>query len=850
MGNKQLFEKQSNSYKPIYPLVRLEDIIETISDKSIQWILNNYNHIYVEYSESKAVTRNKVPQLLRRTGLWISYNTSKEVITEYYNGDNKDVLNYNLWTNDDNWERFDKIKHLDGSITYQHLSESLRQLIGQGNNITNFPDDEDLEVKDGLLKLKDRDFEPNNFSGLGRVILRKNIRAVDGQPKNVLTQDMINKSNTIYEIRYDFDLNGAEITIPEDCILDFQGGSLNNGVLKGNYTKVIGNPIFVDSELTSFWKGEGFTSWFVGDDDISLANVLKFDICYIDKNLYIDNSYAGELVSLKSFTLKGMNGSIIRTNMGNKYLIRAIFEDSYNDIVVNISNINIEDLNYKDTYTEEMRKASHIGILLPPNGTKYINIDNVNSKTRGVCIGVTIDSIYDKEGETYSGKCFITLTNCNMISNDFCFEAYRPGNTQSINISNCKLRSTHKFRPEISVGTYAVSNEERTGYMYVSNCVLYRGAEIGVHNETANPNTFFIAKYDNVIFKQYRSVIPSDSAHNTKSYCTNCTMINDGSYEFPTNLVHGGNHIEFVNCLFDVKQNIRYFATWCKSFVLNGCTFYNSVRFDIIGEFDSITINNCNFINTYFKIREYDSYKERELVFKNNKYIGNSFIISDSNEKMYDNVAVNNNIFYNSQENDIFVGTNGVYKSYADALKSSKSFIFNIFYNRQIKVLAKPKQTGIRVYCQLKGYIGVILVDITIGLFYDPNGDLNYNIIYNSGGQYESWIDITQDDDYVYFSINDTANTDVLTFTLFSNNIVSKVVETKNNELIKIIPEYRNRFYYNQYSRDFDKIGAISDIKKVAMTTGDRGCSVFAQDLNKPIWWTGTKWVDATGADV
>lgn len=44
MGNKQLFEKESNSYKPIYPLVRLEDIIETISDKSIQWILNNYNH--------------------------------------------------------------------------------------------------------------------------------------------------------------------------------------------------------------------------------------------------------------------------------------------------------------------------------------------------------------------------------------------------------------------------------------------------------------------------------------------------------------------------------------------------------------------------------------------------------------------------------------------------------------------------------------------------------------------------------------------------------------------------------------------------------------------------------------
>ena len=249
MENKQLFEKQSNSYNPIYPLVRLEDIIDTISDKSIQWILNNYNHIYVEYSESVAVTRNKVPQLLRRTGIWITYNAGTEVVTEYYKGDNKDVTNFIKWTNDDNWERFDKIKHLDGSITYQHLSESLRQLIGQGNNITNFPDDEDLEVKDGLLKLKDREFELNNFSGLGRVILRKNIKTVDGHPKNVLTQDMINKSNTIYEIRYDFDLNGAEITIPEGCVLDFSGGKIINGTLNINRCK-LPNGIKIEDYIT------------------------------------------------------------------------------------------------------------------------------------------------------------------------------------------------------------------------------------------------------------------------------------------------------------------------------------------------------------------------------------------------------------------------------------------------------------------------------------------------------------------------------------------------------------------------------------------------------------------------
>ena len=51
--------------------------------------------------------------------------------------------------------------------------------------------------------------------------------------RNILTQDMINEPNTRYVIQYDFDLNEQEITIPGGCILDFQGGSLNNGALIG-----------------------------------------------------------------------------------------------------------------------------------------------------------------------------------------------------------------------------------------------------------------------------------------------------------------------------------------------------------------------------------------------------------------------------------------------------------------------------------------------------------------------------------------------------------------------------------------------------------------------------------------
>lgn len=47
----------------------------------------------------------------------------------------------------------------------------------------------------------------------------------------------LNKENTIYEIRYNYDLNGI-VTIPKGCILRFEGGTLSNGTLVGQNTKI------------------------------------------------------------------------------------------------------------------------------------------------------------------------------------------------------------------------------------------------------------------------------------------------------------------------------------------------------------------------------------------------------------------------------------------------------------------------------------------------------------------------------------------------------------------------------------------------------------------------------------
>jgi hypothetical protein len=142
-------------------------------------------------------------------------------------------------------------------VTPGMLSESTKQLIeaSGGGTITNLADDEDLESKDdgtgsNVIKLKNRPYNPSAFSGKGYTILRMNISPLSRSGSaNILTQEMISQPNTVYEVRYDFDLNGAEITVPEGCILKFEGGSLNNGRLHYNGTKLINAKLInVDSD--------------------------------------------------------------------------------------------------------------------------------------------------------------------------------------------------------------------------------------------------------------------------------------------------------------------------------------------------------------------------------------------------------------------------------------------------------------------------------------------------------------------------------------------------------------------------------------------------------------------------
>lgn len=195
-------------------------------------------------------------------------------------------------------------------VTPEMLSESTKQLIeaSGGGTITNLPDDEDLEsVDDGtgtkVIKLRNKAYSADNFSGLGRVYLRKNMV----EEKNVLTQEMINQPNTIYHIQYDYDLNGAEITVLENCVLKFEGGSLSNGILNINNQAILSplKRIFTNISVKNA-TCKGYPEWFG-----AMGNGLTDDIIPIQKcvDFFKNIIFHGKYKITDSIVIQALTGT-------------------------------------------------------------------------------------------------------------------------------------------------------------------------------------------------------------------------------------------------------------------------------------------------------------------------------------------------------------------------------------------------------------------------------------------------------------------------------------------------------------------------------------------------------------
>lgn len=325
----------------------------------------------------------QVPEDIRTVGLKVSFlNNSGLVETwEFAGGVFENIENWK--SNEDKLtdirdEAISKIKEVESDaisnfssqrVTPDMLSESTKQFINAsgGGTINNLADDEDLVSVDkgeslSVLKFADRAYNPGIYVGMGYKILRRNI--IDG--KNILTQEMVNQPHTIYMIQYDYDLNGATITLPEGCMFDFQGGSISNGFLEGKIENTHARPEWFHSPKDGDWSA-------AIQQALNICPTVKLsDKIYNISRKIVLNIY-------NSLIGCGHARSIILSQIDDGYAIYCNLDDDFNPLSTPYATMQIKDLDIRYKYsgwqeTEYLEYYPNAHAIVSDG---YINIENV-----------------------------------------------------------------------------------------------------------------------------------------------------------------------------------------------------------------------------------------------------------------------------------------------------------------------------------------------------------------------------------------------------------------------------------------------------------------------------------------
>lgn len=765
------------------------------------------------------------------------------------------------------------------------------------------PDEEDLtkssadENGNSYLSLKDREYNPEDFSGLGRIILRKNIVEVEDPiygkvKKNVLYQDMFTQSNTIYEIRYDFDLNGKEITIPEGCVLDFQGGSLSNGKILFQDTYLLNN-IKINSSIEcdgTISNEELNVCWFgavpshendnVTDCSKSIQTAIDLaaysDLCL---KVYIPSGYYGLskpilLIRNKNIELYGseigshliamsnMDYMIGAKDMSNKQYISSIIHDLYLDG-------HRTDEYYKDGVFNNSTTLAKRGVYFPC-GFIYSKIYNLRCHNFDYyCIDI---------GEIYQ----VNITGCTFRYSDRGIAL--TGNTNNVGITNNEFGIIKEFGL-ITNCSHAVYIEQNC-FEVIGNAaiVLHRGGTTFVranYIEDCSLNGIVTNNYkEALISKVYPSIIiPGVSI--SEYYDKQNVYKMRGSY--PTKAIIEGNNIQDI-----VLENSCLVYASCLQDSKIACNTLNvNIPLLLIGRDDNTF--HCNDIEISNNTK---GCKKVKLI-----DIDSASIYSDSNDRYniysFDNYDVINNlnrkIHHRTYQTKTLKEIDETYRGMrvyeakekltltpnTDLLgEIDSSIILTYFFYRY--------RDGKWNECYIEnGNISLNSGDKITLPKCSHHGGLPFSVIpeYEIFGYGQNLIapyGIYGKDNHIlpvynnkyvqyakYLIENDDSPNDKL-FPLFirhnsPKDEVSSYIYHYSNKYIGIeaIDDYGrvvrhigdNKWRTTDGYPSFNTSGNSSE-RPISITSQDVGFKYFDTTLNKPIWWTGTVWVDADGVEV
>ena len=590
--------------------------------------------------------------------------------------------------------------HTDGSMTQASITEELNdareyaesayalaeQVREEGKtviegNVSNNPDEEDLtsvvneQTGLGELKLKDRTYVPVETTK-GYVILRK---------ETSLALQMT-KENTIYEIRYNFDLNGDTLTVPSGCVLKFNGGKISNGVIVGNNT-------VIDSPLVQIFDNIEFSGTY-------LLNEIPITWFGAKTN---DETYDNSPCIKSAILLSNLNNVPVKIPAGRFYCLTPIEFQHSTTITVNMIG---EGAPHDNQQSSASLNCSHIQILGwdnkgficsdSDNGTEYIiivgsiryiyflgNIYNENSHLFYNCIFRKVKFI-DNSAGGFRSILYGRAVNCtNFVGNRFI------GNSHLIEIPDSALSTDYAFVDSVidknyingRLGANIRRKETIDGKEQISIIPTYFGhlssmiKGIVTHSRITNnyidfykylfyndknynvSSPFKIPIKDNVIF-----------SHNLVDYCFRFT-----------------NEDATITCGTIVNNTFNYIhaggATWSVADTVSGHPKYNE---DTIGDEDV-----CNVAWVFFNALSYSNmnicenrFSKTDVVLIGSKF--NNCIIKNNTVSSISGDVVKRPYFikYGQIENtyidgyDIIKSKNGNYDYYYHT-----NIIYNINFN-------------------------------------------------------------------------------------------------------------------------------------------------------------------------
>lgn len=602
----------------------------------------------------------------------------------------------------------------------------------------NDADEEDLTRNtDGKLQFKNRAYG----DGMGYVILRK----------DKTFAEQVTKENTIYEIRYDFEIGGTSSSpfeMPINSVLRFIGGKLTGGFLKGVDTCIHASvdQIFDNVSLLGSWNvDECYPEWFgaKGDGNTDDASAWQVTMDCPIANVCAVNKYmvASEIEFSVSKNLYG-GGEIYAQSVttGKIGLFRAL---------------NCDYFKVRDIKFTSVRDSTQI---YPPAG--HTRPTGSKSSNRSFLIGRNVVSFEIRDVSFSNSEFDFVAYDCTLL---YVANAISKNASMHTYFVNCEKAVFENGKVEL----YDIlGNGDHPFYIGHGN------GNVDIHDYYIDSSTIPYAIHSYASEAQHgeygrtKKVVVSNCEIISTAICAccvddvmsfnNCRIRQTGSR---TDVFYAeSGKIVFNSCLLELNNVLGINSSLLSDFDFNDCVI--SHRLDFGGFTKQVNINNCLIKDitttqeTTGVINVRDTYFEPEI---------NRFCVSN----------------FASGEKVFLYGC--VFKANSDGILNCRglrdvgSEIITNFYNC----------TGTNV----KSYFSYLAG--------------NSNAIVNLHNCDFSKIRIRRNDSDVIFRI------------------------------------------YNTKLLDYDNGGSNNRPQ-----TPFVGQLYFDTTLNKPIYWTGSKWVDATGADV